>query len=90
MANNIRDAKSAALGGMMDIQLAMQQFQQEWNAPDFRRAKAYVEKQILNKWDARRPELAAIQAENPEAYQKANARIEEIRKRVGGKPAEGG
>ena len=84
MSNNIRDAKSSALGAMLDIQLVMQQFQQEWLYPDIRRAQAVVEQSILTQWDAHAPEIAAMQAENPDAHKKANDQINAIRARLSG------
>lgn len=86
MANTIRDAKSAALGATLDIQLAIQEFQREWNAPDIRRAQAVVEKSILTQWDAHAPEIAQMQAENPDAHAKATAQINAIRNRVNNTP----
>jgi len=81
MANTVRDAKSAALGAMMDIQLAIQEFQREWFAPDYRRAQALVDQNVLTQWDAYQPEIAAMQAENPGMYQKATDQIKTLRDR---------
>jgi hypothetical protein len=86
MANTIRDVKSSMLGAMMEFQLVTQEFQQEFNAPDVRRAQAAVEKGILNQWDAHQPEIAAMQAENPDAHTKATQQIEAIRNRFNNSP----
>ena len=84
MANTIRDAKTAALGAMMDIQLVIQDFAKEWTAPDIRRAQAVAEKSILTQWDAHAPEIEAMQAENPDAHAKATEQIKTIRDRLNG------
>jgi len=84
MANTIRDAKTAALGAMMDIQLAIQDFAAEWNAPDLRRAQAVVDKGILAQWDAHQPEIVAMQAQNLGIHAKATAQIKVIRDRING------
>jgi len=84
MANTIKDAKNAALGAVMDIQLATQQFALEWNAPDLRRAQAVVETQMLNKWDASAPQIEAIKEQKPEAHKRAAQQIKVIRDRTGG------
>ena len=81
MANTIRDAKSAALGAMMDIAKATKEFALEWTMPDIMRAQAAVAQNVLNQWEAYQPEINAAAKQDPQAHAKAVRQINDIRKR---------
>ena len=84
MTSTIRDAKSAGLGAIMDLQQVLQEFQREWYAPDIRRARAAIDQGILTQWDAHQTELQQLQAANPAAYQAAARQIDALRKKAKG------
>jgi len=81
---HIKDAKNAMLGAVMDVQQVFKEFQSEWVAPEIRRTQAVMEKALLDQWDANLPAIEAMEAQNPEVFNKAKAQIAEIRKRSKG------
>jgi hypothetical protein len=80
---NSRDAKSAALGAVLDLKQVIQEFTAEWNAPEIRRAAAEVEQRILDQWDANQPAIQAAAQSNPDAFKQALAQVNAIRKKRG-------
>jgi len=82
MTLNIRNAEDAATGAWQDLQRFLADWQRDWTAPYMSMATAATEQTLVNQWDQMPPQAhAVLQAQNPQGYNKAAAKIAAIKKK---------